>query len=142
MSTKTKVDALWDQFRTAINQAYAEADKANDEDGTCLRDYAENISWSDDLAGLLGRETAEERRHRSNRPSVVGFSTETAAKLLIMNAASRGALMDALPKATAFLVFRKTMAEAEVIGYLCRKHLLNEWHMALSNLDYAKLMQA
>jgi hypothetical protein len=93
MSTKTKVDALWEQFRTAINKAYAEADKSHDEYGTCLRDYAENISWSDDLAGLLGRETANERQHRNNRPSVPGFSTETAAKVLIMSAANRGSKM-------------------------------------------------
>src|ERR1700676_3858466 len=84
MSTKQIVDNLWNEMREAINRAYAIADKNRDADGTCLRDYAENISWSDSLAALLGRESANERQHRSNRPSVPGFSVDTASKLILM----------------------------------------------------------
>ena len=142
MSTKTKVNDLWEQFRASINAAYAESSKANEEDGICLRDYAENISWSDDLAGLLGRESAEERRHRANRPSVPSFSVDTAAKLLVMENARKGSEMDEMPKATAFLVLRKTAVESEVIGWVARKHLSAEWRAAVASLDYAELMKA
>ena len=143
MQTKAKVDKLWDEFRVAINTAYAEAEKSreHEDDGRCLRDYAENITWSDNLAALLGRETANERRHRTNRPSIKGFSKETAAKLILMNNAKDGAKMAELPKSTYFLVFRQTAVEAEVIGFLARKYLLTTWRDAVVALDYAELMK-
>ena len=141
MQTKAKVDKLWDEFREAINKAYADANKTHDEDGTCLRDYAENISWSDNLAALLGRETANERRHRTNRPSVKGFSNETAAKLILLNNAKAGAKMAELPKSTLFLILRQTAIEAEVIGFLAQKYLSTEWRDAVAALDYAELMK-
>ncbi len=74
MDTKKTINLLWVELRQRINQAYAAADKNRNEDGVCLRDCAENISWSDNLSELLGREAANERQHRSNRPSVPGFS--------------------------------------------------------------------
>ena len=141
MNTKQQVDKLWEQFRAAINSAYDAADKARNEDGICLRDYAENISWSDDLASLLGRETANERQHRSNRPSVPGFSNETAAKLILMNNAADGADMENMPKATAFLLFRHSAAEAQVIGYLAKDRLSAEWCKEVDSLNYAELMK-
>jgi hypothetical protein len=141
MKSKQQIDSLWKQFREAINSAYAEADKKRDENGICLRDYAENISWSDNLATLLGRETANERQHRSNRPSIPGFSAETAAKLILLNQASNGAAQEQLPQSTAFLVFRQTAVEAQVIGFLSKKHLSAEWHQAVASLNYADLMQ-
>src|SRR5580704_5583088 len=107
MKSKQQINSLWKQFREAINSAYAEADKSRDDNGICLRDYAENISWSDNLATLLDRETANERQHRSNRPSIPGFSAETAAKLILLNQASTGASREQLPQSTAFLVFRQ-----------------------------------
>lgn len=142
MSTKTKVDNLWQEFRQAINSAYKEASKANEEDGICLRDYAENISWSDDLAGLVGRESAEERRHRNGRPSVPRFSVDTAAKLMVMENARKGAEMADMPKATAFLVLRKTAVESEVIGFLARKYMTGDWRESVRKMDYAELMKA
>ena len=151
MNTKQKVDTLWREMREAINAAYAIADKESrnlqgnyrqHEDGMCLRDYAENISWSDSLAGLLGRESANERQHRSNRPSIPGFSVETAAKLILMEQMKNGAEDLELPRATAFLVFRKTAIEAQVIGYLIREQLTSAWRESVSALDYAKLMKA
>jgi hypothetical protein len=141
MNTKQQVDGLWKQFREAINSAYAEADRKRDENGICLRDYAENISWSDNLSSLLDRETANERQHRSNRPSIPGFSAETAAKLILLGQASHGAQLKQLPQSTAFLVFRQSAVEAQVIGFLARKHLPMEWRTAVNALDYAKLMQ-
>lgn len=130
---------LWNELREAINKTY-ELDKSDD--SQCLRDYAENISWSDALAELVGRETANERQHRSNRPSVPGFSCGTAARLILMNNVAKGARMDSMPSAMAFLVLRQTAVEAEVIGWLIRKHLDPNWIAAVENLDYAKLMAA
>jgi hypothetical protein len=141
MNTKQQITSLWKQFREAINSAYAEVDKKRDENGICLRDYAENISWSDNLATLLDRETANERQHRSNRPSIPGFSAETAAKLILLNQASNGAGQEQLPQSTAFLVFRQTAVEAQVIGFLAKNYLSPEWHQAVNALNYAKLMQ-
>lgn len=140
MNVKQTVNTLWREFREAINQTYLLAHE--DEDTACLRDYAENISWNDDLAALLGHEIANERQHRSRRPSVPGFSNETASKLILMTQVSAGAAKEEMPRATAFLVFRKTAVEAQVIGFLIRKKLTQEWHNAVNALDYVKLMQA
>lgn len=142
MNPKQKVDSLWGQFREAINSAYDTASQAQDEDGTCLRDYAENISWSDKLSVLLGRETANERRVRSNRPSVPHFSNQTAAKLLLMYQAANGAILADMPKSTGFLVFRQSAVEAQVVGFLARRYLSQEWRDTVHALDYAKLMQS
>lgn len=141
MDTKKTISLLWIELRQRINQAYAVADKTRNDDGMCLRDYAENISWSDNLAALLGREAANERQHRSNRPSVPGFSVETAAKLLVMENIRSGATKEAMPSAITFLVFRQTAAEAQVIGFLVREYLDQEWRQAVENLDYSKLMK-
>ena len=141
MNTKQKTDGLWEQFREAINKTYEVASKEYGSEGTYLRDYAENISWSDNMARLLGRETANERQHRTNRPSVPGFSNETAAKLILMQQAATGALAKELPSATAFLVFRQSAIEAQVIGFLIRDFVLPQWHEELAQLDYAKLMK-
>jgi len=147
MNTKRQIDTLWFSFRTAINKAYEHADYLSkhgnsQEPRTALRDYAENISWSDNLSGLLGRETANERQHRTNRPSVPGFSPQSAAKLILMSQVSEGANLDAVPDGTTFLVFRQTAAEARVLGYLCKSFLTPEWHAAIHSLDYSKLMQS
>jgi hypothetical protein len=141
MQTKKQIDTLWDGFRTAIDAAYKEADKKRDDNGTCLRDYAQNISWSDALAGLLSRETANERQHRRNEPPVPSFSPETAAKLILMNQAHDGARLRTMPRATEFLVFRQSAAEARVIGFLAKRFLPMGWREAIAGLDYSKLMQ-
>jgi hypothetical protein len=141
MNTKQRIDTLWEDFRFAINAAYAESVKTRDEELACLRDYAENISWSDNLARLLGREAAEERRHRSGRPAIKDFSIDSAAKLMIMHFAEQGAGMAELPKATGFLVYRQTAIESEVIGFLARVCLAQEWRESVKSLDYAELMK-
>src|SRR4051812_33833466 len=127
MNNTQLINKLWKEFRNAINVTYAVGARTKNDDLQCLRDYAENISWSDDLAALLGRETANERQHRRNRPAVAGFSNETAAKLILMGNVAKGAMMAEMPKATAFLVLRQTAVEAEVIGFLCRHALTGEW---------------
>jgi len=145
MTTKQTVDKLWREFREAINKTYGvgTGGYANaDTPEACLRDYAENISWHDRLAALLGRESANERQHRSGRPTVPGFSIETAAKLILMSQASQGAKLETMPSATLFLWARQSAAEAQVIGFICRENLSPDWHMAVECLDYAKLMQS
>jgi hypothetical protein len=138
---KTQINTLWHQFRVAVNAAYDEANKSHDQDGICLRDYAENIPWSDSLASLLGREAANERQHRRNRPSPSGFSVDMAAKLILLDNAAKGAAMSDMPRATSFLVLRRTAVEAEIIGFLARKYLSAEWRAAVSFLDYVQLMK-
>ena len=141
MNTKRTIDQLWEQLRDAINEAYRLANESRNEDGICLRDYAENISWSDDLAKLLASETANEKQHRSNRTAVPGFSAETAAKLIILDNVADGSRLLDMPKSTMFLVMRKTAAESIVIGWLLRNTLTEEWRTEVKSLDYAKLMQ-
>ena len=144
MTNTQKINTLWDEMRQAINKAYDEhGQRLSFDDGMgCLRDYAENISWSDGMAALLGRESANERQHRRNRPSVPGFSVGTAAKLILMTNVADGAKREELPSATAFLVLRQTAVEAQVIGFLIRNYLEPEWIAAVKSLDYARLMQA
>lgn len=138
-TTKQKVNTLWEEFRKAINATYHDG-QATVEDCSCLRDYVEELSWHDDLAKLLGRETANERQHRRGEQTPSDFSVDTASKLILMNCASKGAKRDAMPKASEFLVFRQTAVEAEVIGWLVRDHLDAVWHEELAKMDYAKLM--
>jgi hypothetical protein len=140
MNTHSKIDSLWIEFRMAINRTYKAAISGTPE--ACLRDYAEDISWHDDLAKLLGRETANERDHRRNSPAPKGFSMGDASKLILMNMAALGSRLDVAPSATIFLEARQTAAEAEVIGWLCRRDLSDKWRAELETMDYAKLMRA
>lgn len=142
---RNQIDSLWDQFRDAIDAAYAESQKKDFSgdayaDSSCLRDYARNISWSDDLVKLLANEEANERDHRRNRPSPKGFSVTSAAKLILMNAACTGSQQAEMPKATIFLTFRKSAAEANLLGFLTRKQITRDWRTTLTSLDYSKLM--
>jgi len=137
MNTQQIISTLWMEMRQAINATYAN-DKSDD--AQCLCDYAGNICGSDSLSALLGRETANERQHRSGRPLVPGFSVSTAAKLILMNNAREGAELKKMPTATTFLVFRRTAAEATVIGFLIRERLPEGWRDAVACFDYAKLM--
>lgn len=136
-TVKARVDALWDEFRYAVNISYDEGKK--DENVSALRDYAEDISMFDRMCALLGRETANERRHRSGR-SVNGFSVESASKLILMGQALEGCRVT-MPLATMFLVCRQTAIEAQVIGFLSQRHLTTEWREAVKALDYAQLMK-
>jgi hypothetical protein len=144
MNVTKQVNSLWAEFRKAINSSYAVGNRTQDDDLVCLRDYAENVSWSDDLSALLGRETANERKHRQSGNGLAphGFSAGTASMLILMRAAADGAFMTEMPRATTFLVLRQTAAEAQLIGFLCRHALSAEWCKAVRALDYAKLMAA
>lgn len=143
MNTHEKINQLWEQMRDSIDSAYkaeqADPDRSGDALCGALRDYARDISWSDNLAALLGRETANERQHRRNRTSPKGFSIQDAAKLIVMNCFRCGA-DGVLPSAIAFLIFRQTAVEAETVGFLCKAHVDQPWKSALAQLDYAKLM--
>lgn len=144
MNNTQKINQLWDQMRDAIDATYKAGQGLSGgalDNANVLRDYARDISWSDDLAALLGRETANERQHRSNRPSVPGFSAGSAAKLILMENVRKGAGMAELPKATAFLVLRQTAVEAEVIGFLISGQLPMQWRNEVEALDYSKLMK-
>jgi hypothetical protein len=135
--TKQQIDTLWCDFREAIDRAYKAA--GPNDDGVCLRDFAQDVSWHDDLAKLLGQETANERQHRGERRA--SFSVGQAAKLILMSQATFGASLPEMPKASLFLVARQTAAMAEVIGWIARKELSNKWREAVKSFDYAKLMK-
>jgi hypothetical protein len=139
-NTKREVDKLWDGMRTAIDAAYAIANKGRDEQGTALRDYATDIHWCDATKELLRAETANERQHRRNE-TVRGFSAVSGAKLILLGQVASGARKDGLPDATNFLHFRITAMQAQVIGYLIRVQLTPQWFDDLAKLDYPKLMQ-
>ena len=143
MTTKTQISRLWQQFleRPSTRRTRKQTRTRHDQDGQCLRDYAEHISWSDNMASLLGREAANERQHRRSRPGPSDFSVDTAAKLILLDNAAKGAGLSEMPRSTAFLVLRRTAVEAETIGFLARKYLSAEWRSAVSSLDYAKLMK-
>jgi hypothetical protein len=144
MNHNKYISGLWDELREAINTTYAQSQEVNvnQDERNCLCDYAENISWHDALAGLLGREAANERQHRRNRPSPRGFGVGAAAKLILMENVVEGAKAEQMPKATCFLVFRQTAMEARTIGWLIRANLSNAWMEAVKTQDYAELMQA
>jgi hypothetical protein len=145
MKTKQTIAELWIEFRDAIDKAYRQADtsKGHDSPALNLRDYANNVSWSDSLRALLDREIESEKQHRRGHvPAIKNFSIDTAAKLLLMQYALRGAQMTEMPSAVDLLVHRKTAVEAEVIGFLIKKHLSREWEERLGTLDYAALMSA
>ena len=139
MNTTQRINALWDSLRDAIDQTYRTADVGNDVAGV-LRDYARDISWHDDLRELLDRETANERQHRRDRPAVKDFSAKTAAQLLLMRNVVDGSEMRDCPPATDFLRYRKTVVEAQVLGWLIRANVADEWTAAVREFDYAKLM--
>ncbi len=141
MNTHTQINQLWERLREAIDQTYAAGQNSTRSEAACLRDYAQKISWSDDLAKLLGRETANERQHRSNRPAPRGFSVGDAARLILMDNVVAGAKLDKMPEATLFLTCRQTAAEAIVIGYLIRNYLPASWQVDVVGLDYVQLMK-
>lgn len=142
MKTKPAIDQLWDQMRGFINAEYASTKNINTDEGGALRDYAENISWSDDLEKLLSIETANEKQHRGNRPTPKGFSSQTAAKLILMRNVADGSFMAAMPSALTFITLRKSAAEAQLIGYLIRHKATPEWAKLVREFDYSKIMQA
>ena len=142
MTNTQVISNLWQEFREAINKAYA-ATKNDAYDATSgLRDYAEDTGWVDDLQTLLDTEMANERQHRKGRPMVAGFGAGAAARLILMQTASRQALKGELPASTDYLIIRHTAFEAELIGYLVREQLHKDWHKAIESFDYAKLMAA
>jgi len=141
MNTHNSINELWEQLRDAIDATYKQATPGA-KDGNVLRDYARDISWEDNLLTLLYREKVNEKQHRSNRPTPKGFSSEDAAKLIIMNCVVRGSERKELPSSTDILVYRQTAIEAEVIGYLVRGHVAATWVERVSQFDYAKLMAA
>jgi hypothetical protein len=143
-TTHQYLNQLWEQLRDAIDAAYAESQKthfsgsAHDE-SSCLRDYARNVSWSDDLAKLLAVETANERQHRQTR-TIRGFSSQDAAKLIICGNVLRGSELQTIPSALTFMTFRASAAESNLLGYLIRAHVTPEWKKAIESLDYSECM--
>lgn len=138
MKPHDHISQMWQGLREIINRTYAESDR--DESKNALRDYAEDISWSDDLEKLLSEETHNEKQHRGQR-SMRGFSTQDAAKLILCTNVLRGSELSTMPSALTFIQFRATAAEANLIGYLIRDFVTPEWRALVEAYDYSDLMK-
>jgi hypothetical protein len=136
---KATITVCWNELRDAIDAAYKNAPVASDE-SSALRDYAQNISWHDSLDRLLRDETENEKQHRSTR-SIRGFSSRDAARLILMNNIARGSFLPEMPSALTFITFRKSAAEANLLGYLIRHSLKAEWCQTVDSLSYTDLMK-
>lgn len=141
MTITQQVNKLWEDFREAIDQAYKAAGGGHSLTADVLHDYAQDMSMHDDLRELLETEIANERKHRTGRPAINGFSATTAAKVILMGNVLVGAKRMDCPPATDFLRYRKTAVEAEVLGWLTAGKLTDEWRTEVDKLDYPKLMQ-
>ena len=137
-TTHQHITQIWDGLRDAVDRAYQ---SATTDETKALRDYARNISWSDDLEKLLASETTNEKQHRNTR-SVRGFSSQDAAKLIICGNVLRGSELETIPSALTFITFRKSAAEANLIGYLIRAYLTPEWKQSVQSLDYSECMKS
>jgi len=138
LNTHQHITQIWDGLRDAVDRAYQ---SATTDETKALRDYARNISWSDDLEKLLASETTNEKQHRNAR-SVRGFSSQDAAKLIICGNVLRGSELETIPSALTFITFRKSAAEANLIGYLIRAYLTPEWKQSVQSLDYSECMKS
>ena len=140
------INQLWEQFRDAIDAAYADAQTKNfsggaHDESSCLRDYVRNSSWSDAVERLLASEAANERQHRQNR-TIRGFSSQDAAKLIICGNVLRGSELAEMPSALTFITFRPSAAEANLLGYLIRAHVRTEWKQSVAFKDYCQCMKS
>ena len=144
MKTHEHINVMWRGLRDIINAAYA-SDKSiansKSDEIAALRDYAENISWHDDLEKLLREETANEKQHRGTR-AVRGFSSQDAAKLVLCGNVLQGARLKQIPSALTFITFRKGAAEANLLGWLVREFVTPEWSALVEAKDYSQLMKA
>ena len=138
MQANQTIATLWEQLRDAIDAAYAASPRTGEP--TPLHDYRRDATV-DELERLLQAETANERQHRRTTSAPKGFSARTASMLILCSNAATGARKQDLPPSTIFLIWRKTAAEAEVLGWLAREHLSAEWLSQVESLDYAKLME-
>ena len=137
-TTHQHITQIWDGLRDAVDRAYQ---SATTDETKALRDYARNISWSDDLEKLLASETTNEKQHRNAR-SVRGFSSQDAAKLIICGNVLQGSELETIPSALTFITFRKSAAEANLLGYLIREHVTPEWKQSVQSLDYSECMKS
>ena len=138
MNRTAKINQLWEDFGKMILSAYQ---TAKDAEANALHDYAPNIAWHDGLADLLQREEKNEKQHRNGR-SLADFSARSGAKLILMQAAARGAESKECPSALQFLYLRREAIEAETLGYLIRWQVTATWKADVASFDYAKIMQA
>jgi len=138
LNTHQHITQIWSGLRDAVDRAYQ---SATTDETKALRDYARNISWSDDLEKLLASETTNEKQHRNTR-SVRGFSSQDAAKLIICGNVLRGSELQTIPSALTFITFRKSAAEANLLGYLIREHVTADWKASVQSLDYSECMKS
>lgn len=141
MNYKKQVDKLWEGLEAALIEGY----KTNPEVKEHLRDYVPDITWTDALSALVGREAAAERKHRGWGPEWAKyhrpFPVALAAKLMVVHQIGQGAGLKSLPPATDFLRFRPSAVEAQIVGYCLRNVLTPEWIAEAQALDYAQAVK-
>jgi len=134
-----QINRLWERMQAAIDAAY---DHGKTDEAAALRDYASNVSMNGAIEKLLADETANERQHRRGWPhandSVIG--PMVAARLLLVTKFAEGSELKAMPPATDWLIYRRTAVEAELLGWLSRHAVLDDFRAECKTLDYAKLM--
>jgi hypothetical protein len=145
------ISTLWEQFTEAIDRSYASRNKDWSEDPRHeLRDYATNESMFNALERMVDAETATERQHRNARPYQPTnrwyVSQRNAAKLLLMSGAAdivrdwrAGKKDDVVPSGLRWLRIRRTIAEAELLGFIAREYLTTKWADAVKAIDYTTL---
>lgn len=147
MNKSKQIQALWEQFQQAIDTTYQEwktnHDRQHDDPRGLLDDYATNQTTSDDLGNLVVTETKTERQHRTARPYSPSnkflVSATDAAKLLLMGNAADGSEAQQMPPATIFIQWRRTAAEAHLLGYLAKDSIGEMWRANVRAIDYTKL---
>jgi hypothetical protein len=140
MNRTKYVNTKWEEFRRFLTASYAS--NGRPEEQNALHDYVPNVAYQDALADLLRRETANEKKHRNmTRRNPRDFSSQIAAKLILMQKAADGSEMKDCPSALQFLYCRREAIEAEVLGWCCRWIITDPWRVAVRALDYPTVMK-
>jgi hypothetical protein len=142
---RATVDALWRDFRNAIDATYRDHKAAgykHDDERRVLHDYVRNMSMRDAIDQLEAAEIAGEREHRAFGRRLVGdigrrIPHAQAARVVLLGHVANGAQRTAMPSAIEWLQGRRTCTEAQLLGYLVRHHLSLDWIKAADVLDYA-----
>ena len=141
MSYKKEISQLWNMFEDALTAGYKASLADPNNSALPLRDYVDD---GRDMRNLVSEETANERQHRRGAPYIPGVrpavSSNLAARAILLHQVARGSEAKEMPAATCFLIWRRSAAEAFLLGFLVRAHLTDEFRRRAIALDYASLM--
>lgn len=124
-----QIKSLWKELVSAIDQT-KNAD---------AQEFRRNDFYR--LETLLQEETANERQHRRFVSGAYAVSSSVGAKITLLHNVARGARLSEMPTATTFILFRRSAAEAMLLGYLLRDGLTPQFVDEAYSLDYPSLMK-